>query len=155
MKPVKRISGFLAFTLFFASLIAAQEPQQEQRDPLDNTPPPAEGARGGNRGNAGARPTPPPPPPAVMPAPVTPIVSMTAPSPDPRVGLSAGRWDAGQAAWNMRMISTTPPSDASAGATHSDLAFIGKYVVQGNYNGFEIWDISNPEKPVLANAYMC
>jgi hypothetical protein len=80
---------------------------------------------------------------------------MTAPSPDPRVGLAAGRWDAGQAAWNMRMISTTPPSDASAGATHSDLAFVGKYAVQGNYNGFEIWDISNPDKPVLANAYMC
>src|SRR4029453_8922533 len=113
-------------------------------------------AQGGNRGaNAGARPTPPPPPPAVMPAPVTPIVSITAPSPDPRVGLAAGRWDAAQAAWNMRMISTTPPSDASAGATHSDLAFMGKYAVQGNYNGFEIWDISNPQKPVLANAFMC
>jgi hypothetical protein len=55
----------------------------------------------------------------------------------------------------MRMISTTPPSDASAGATHSDLAFTGKYAIQGNYNGFEIWDISNPSKPVLANAYTC
>jgi hypothetical protein len=80
---------------------------------------------------------------------------MTAPNPDPRVGLKAGRWDAGQAAWNMRMISTTPPSEASAGATHSDLAFTGKYAIQGNYNGFEIWDISNPAKPVLANAYTC
>jgi hypothetical protein len=90
-----------------------------------------------------------------MPLPVTPIVSMTAPSPDPRIGLSAGRWDAGQAAWNMRMISTTPPSEASAGATHSDLAFVSKYAIQGNYNGFEIWDISKPEKPVLANAYTC
>src|SRR6185295_9892 len=65
------------------------------------------------------------------------------------------RWDACQAAWNMRMISTTPQSDASAGATHSDLAFSGKYAIQGNYNGFEIWDISNPAKPVLANAYTC
>jgi hypothetical protein len=90
-----------------------------------------------------------------MPPPVTPIVSMTPPNPDPRVGLTAGRWDAGQAAWNMRMISTTPPSEASAGATHSDLAFSGKYAIQGNYNGFEIWDISKPEKPVLANAYTC
>jgi hypothetical protein len=90
-----------------------------------------------------------------MPPPVEPIVSMTPPSPDPRVGLSPGRWDAGQAAWNMRMISTTPPSEASAGSTHSDLAFTGKYAIQGNYNGFEIWDISNPAKPVLANAYTC
>src|SRR5262245_58167886 len=162
---MKRIAGLLAFSLFFTTLMTAQEPQQQQpqqqqqqqqRDPLGTTTPPAEGARGGaNRGNAGARPTPPPPPPAVMPAPVTPIISMTAPSPDPRVGLPAGRWDAGQAAWNMRMISTTPPSEASLGATHSDLAFTGKYAIQGNYNGFEIWDISNPAKPVLANAYTC
>src|SRR6185369_3588748 len=85
----------------------------------------------------------------------TPVVSMTPPTPDPRVGLAAGRWDAGQAAWNIRMVSTTPPSDASAGATHSDLAFSGKYAIQGSYNGFEIWDISNPSKPVLANAYTC
>src|SRR5205809_879753 len=55
----------------------------------------------------------------------------------------------------MRMISTTPPGVSSAGATHSDLAFTGKYTIQGNYNGFEIWDISNPAKPVLANAYEC
>ena len=151
MKSVTRFSGLLAFSLFFATLITAQE----QRDPVGAIAPPADGAPGGNRGNAGARPTPPPPPPAVMPAPVTPIISTTAPTPDPRVGLAAGRWDAGQAAWNMRMISTTPPSEASAGATHSDLAFMGNYVVQGNYNGFEIWDISNPEKPVLANAFMC
>src|SRR5262249_12497324 len=27
--------------------------------------------------------------------------------------------------------------------------------IQGNYNGFEIWDISNPAKPALANAYTC
>ena len=45
----------------------------------------------------------------VMPAPVTPIVSATAPSPDPRVGLAPGRWDAAQAAWNIRLVSTTPP----------------------------------------------
>ncbi|MBI4474197.1 MAG: hypothetical protein HY646_16115 [Acidobacteria bacterium] len=55
----------------------------------------------------------------------------------------------------MRMVSTTPPSASSAGATHSDLAFSGKYAVQGNYNGFEIWDIGNSAKPVLVNAYEC
>jgi hypothetical protein len=90
-----------------------------------------------------------------MPPPTPPIVSKTAPSPDPRVGLPPGLWNAGQAAWNMRMVSTTPPSPDSSGATHTDLAFSGKYAIQGNYNGFEIWDISNPLKPVLANAYTC
>jgi hypothetical protein len=90
-----------------------------------------------------------------MPAPVKPIVSATAPNPDPRVGLKAGRWDAAQAAWNMRLISTTPPGEKVNGATHSDLAFFDKYAIQGNYNGFEIYDISNPAKPVLAQSYLC
>jgi hypothetical protein len=90
-----------------------------------------------------------------MPPPVAPIVSTTAPAPDPRVGLKAGRWDAGEAAWNMRMISTTPPTGKTLGATHSDLAFSGKYAIQGNYDGFELYDISNPAKPVLAQSYLC
>jgi LVIVD repeat-containing protein len=109
---------------------------------------------GGGRGR-GAPPPPPPPPPSVMPAPVTPIVSATAPTPDPRVGLAAGRWDAAQAAWNLKMISTTPPAEKFLGVTNSDLAFTGKYAVQGNYNGFQVFDISNPEKPVLALTYVC
>jgi hypothetical protein len=90
-----------------------------------------------------------------MPKPVTPIVSATAPSPDPRVGLKAGRWDAAQAAWNMGMLSTTPPTAKVLGATHSDLAFTGNYVIMGNYNGFEIFDITNPSKPVLMQTYLC
>jgi hypothetical protein len=90
-----------------------------------------------------------------MPKPVTPIVSATAPSPDPRVGLKAGWWDAGQAAWNMRLVSTTAPTDKALGTTHSDLAFSGKYAIQGHYNGFDIYDISNPAKPALAQRYLC
>ena len=90
-----------------------------------------------------------------MPPPVAPIISATAPSPDPRVGLKPGRWDAGQAAWNMRMLSTTPPKGKTLGATHSDLAFSGNLVIQGNYNGFDIYDISNPSKPVLMQTYLC
>jgi hypothetical protein len=90
-----------------------------------------------------------------MPKPTEPIVSAITPSPDPRIGLKAGRWDAGQAGWNMRMISTTPPTGKALGATHSDLAFSGNYAIMGNYNGFEIFDISNPAKPVLAQQYLC
>lgn len=90
-----------------------------------------------------------------MPAPVTPIVSATAPSPDPRVGLSAGRWDAAQAAWNVRLVSTTPPAPKFLGVTNSDLAFTGKYAIQGNYSGFQIFDISNPAKPALVLTYLC
>jgi hypothetical protein len=125
-------------------ILAGQAAQNAPSTPAGNQAP-----------RPGERPPLPPPPPAVMPPPVTPIVSMTPPSPDPRVGLAAGRWDAGQAAWNMRVISVTPPSEPSLGATHSDLAFSGHYVIQGNYNGFEIWDVSNPVKPSLVNAYTC
>src|SRR4030095_16436601 len=88
-------------------------------------------------------PPPPQPPPDDMPKPVKPVVSATAPTPDPRPNLKAGRWDAEQAAWNMRMLSTTPPKGKTLGSTHSDLAFSGNLVIQGNYNGFDIYDISN------------
>jgi hypothetical protein len=90
-----------------------------------------------------------------MPAPPAPIVSATIPTPDPRIGLKPGMWDAQMALWNVRLVSTTPPPKGSLGATHSDLAFVGKYAIQGNYNGFEIWDISNPAKPTLASTYEC
>jgi hypothetical protein len=90
-----------------------------------------------------------------MPTPVTPIVSATKPSPDPRVGLAAGRWDAAQAAWNLRLVSTTPPAEKFLGVTNSDLAFTGKYVVQGNYNGFQVFDVSNPLKPTPVLTYVC
>ena len=53
------------------------------------------------------------------------------------------------------MLSTTPPKGKTLGATHSDLAFSGNLVIQGNYNGFDIYDISNPSKPVLMQTYLC
>jgi hypothetical protein len=90
-----------------------------------------------------------------MPKPAKPVVAATAPTPDPRPDLKPGRWDAGQAGWNMRMLSTTPPRGKTLGATHSDLAFSGNLAVQGNYNGFEIYDITNPSKPVLRQTYLC
>ena len=80
---------------------------------------------------------------------------MGPPSPDPRVGLKAGLFDAQQAAWNLRLVSTSPSQGPFAGVTNSDLAFSGKYAIQGNYNGYQVWDISNPAKPTLAVGYLC
>ncbi|HEU5049436.1 MAG TPA: hypothetical protein VFU00_03865, partial [Gemmatimonadales bacterium] len=77
------------------------------------------------------------------------------PSPDPRVGLRAGAMNAEEAAWNMRLVSNTPPSEKFVGVTNSDLAFLGNYAIQGNYNGYQVWDISNPAKPTLKTAYLC
>jgi len=82
-------------------------------------------------------------------------MSTTAPSPDPRVGLRAGLMDAGEAVWNLRVLSKTPPPERFAGVTNSDLAFTGQYAIQGNYNGYQIWDISNPSRPTLKTAYYC
>jgi len=86
---------------------------------------------------------------------VSPSVAAAAPSPDPRVGLKAGLWDAQEATWNLRVVSETRPSEKFLGVTNSDLSFLGKYAIQGNYNGYQVWDISNPAKPVLADAYLC
>lgn len=84
-----------------------------------------------------------------------PSYSTARPDPDPRIGLGAGLFDAEEAVWNLSVLSTTPPSDAFIGVTNSDLAFTGNYVIQGNYNGIQVWDISNPRKPSLVTEYVC
>ncbi len=82
-------------------------------------------------------------------------LSPGAPDPDPRVGLRAGLYDAAEAAWNLKLVSHSKPSKEFEGQTNSDLAFLGKYAIQGNYHGWQIWDISDPTKPVLETAYVC
>ncbi|MEP6691744.1 MAG: hypothetical protein ABJD07_11355, partial [Gemmatimonadaceae bacterium] len=82
-------------------------------------------------------------------------MSTSAPSPDPRVGLRAGKMDAAEASWNVRVLSKTQPSEKFVGSTMSDIAFNGNYVIQGSYNGYQIWDISNPSQPALKVANFC
>jgi len=82
-------------------------------------------------------------------------LSPGAPDPDPRVGLRAGLYDAAEAVWNLKVVSQSKPSKDFEGQTNSDLAFTGKYAIQGSYHGWQIWDISNPAKPVLETAYVC
>ncbi len=86
---------------------------------------------------------------------VTPDASVMPPSPDPRVGLAGGAMDAAEASWNMRLVSNTQPTEDFVGVTSSDLAFMGNYAIQGNYNGYQVWDISNPERVSLEAAYLC
>src|SRR5829696_8031180 len=64
--------------------------------------------------------------------------STTPPNPDPRVGLRAGKMDAGEAVWNLRVVSKTPPSEQFVDVTNSDLAFNRHYAIQGNYNGWQV-----------------
>jgi hypothetical protein len=90
-------------------------------------------------------------------------MSTTAPTPDPRVGLKGGWFDAGQAIWNLTLVSSTPPSAqfidrADPGASrlvNSDLAFLGPYIIQGNYSGYQIWNMSDPEHLTLKTSYVC
>ena len=48
-----------------------------------------------------------------------------------------------------------PPRALQLGSTNSDLAFKDHYVIVGNYNGFNIYDIANPDKTVLKTSVMC
>ena len=92
-----------------------------------------------------------------------PDMSVSKPLPDPRVGLGAGWFNAGTAAWNLRLVSSTPPSEKFINPStpgdrrlvNSDLSFVGQYVVQGNYSGYQVWDVSNLRKPSLHTAYVC
>ena len=96
-------------------------------------------------------------------------MSTAAPSPDPRVGLTPGTMKkvpgdtlrsevdvpAKEASWNMHLVSNSPSTIKFRGVTNSDLAFIGKYAIQGNYDGYQVWDISNTAHPALATYYYC
>ena len=83
------------------------------------------------------------------------MAGAAAPNPDPRIGLSAGLMNAGEAIWNLHLLSKTPPPQEFIGVTNSDLAFTGNYAIQGNYSGFLVWDISNPAQPSLVRGYLC
>jgi hypothetical protein len=82
------------------------------------------------------------------------MAKAAAPSPDPRVGLKAGLTDAGQAAWNMRLLSNTPTPEQFKGV-NSDLGFFGGYAIQGTFNGWLVWDLANPSHPTVRKGYFC
>src|SRR5690349_13490115 len=79
---------------------------------------------------------------------------------DPRNGLKPGMYDAGTAAQGMRLVSfSRKPAefDTARGLTfiNSDIAFRDHYVYQGNFAGFTIWDVKNPNKPEIAAVVPC
>jgi hypothetical protein len=79
---------------------------------------------------------------------------------DPRSNLKTGRFDAGVAASNMRLVSFSPKPaqfDTVRGLTfiNSDLAFGTHYAYQGNFAGFTIWDVANPAKPSVVSVVDC
>jgi len=89
-------------------------------------------------------------------------VAVQADTADPRAHLKAGLYDAGVAAKGMDLVAHVNKPDVfhpndPGGLTYanSDLAFGTHYVYQGNFSGLQIWDVSDPTKPVLTAAPVC
>jgi hypothetical protein len=84
-------------------------------------------------------------------------------SDDPRIGLRAGWTDAGEAAHGLDLLTNVPrptgfynPENlGDMRVANSDLAFFGDHVVVGNFNGFNIYDVSDPASPALVTSVVC
>ncbi len=55
---------------------------------------------------------------------------------------------------NLKQVAHLDKSGALT-ATNSDWAFQGRYAYGGNYNGFYVYDISNPKAPTVATQVLC
>ena len=82
---------------------------------------------------------------------------------DPRAALSPGLFDAGIAASGVELLKNTPKAagffdpanPGNFGFVNSDLAFEGDHAFVGNFNGFQIYDISDPANPALVTQVVC
>ncbi len=82
---------------------------------------------------------------------------------DPRVGLKPGLHDAGMALRGLELVAAArkpaaledPAGPGNFLYMNSDLAFRGNFVFQGNFSGFQVWDISTPTNPTMRLAYPC
>ena len=76
---------------------------------------------------------------------------------------SATDLDAGVAANGVELLAHrdkpagffNPASPGDFSFVNSDLAFEGDHAFVGNFNGFQIYDISNPANPTLRTAVVC
>ncbi len=80
---------------------------------------------------------------------------------DPREGLAPGYFPWSEASSNIELLDNDPrvaPFDAppgNFGFVNSDLAFIGENAIVGSFNGFQVYDISDPTDPVLRSSFVC
>jgi hypothetical protein len=90
---------------------------------------------------------------------------------DPRIGLKAGMYDAGEAASGLMRLTSIPKppafippppkpgehEDPRAGLTYanSDLAFQGNHAFMGNFYGVTMYDIADPAKAKLLTTLVC
>jgi hypothetical protein len=64
---------------------------------------------------------------------------------------AAAQTDPDSHSQNMKRLATLPKT----GTTNSDLAFWGRTMIAGNYDGFRVIDISDPEAPVVLSDVSC
>ena len=95
---------------------------------------------------------------------------------DPRVQLAAGFDDAGQAVWNMALVTSRPKpagffaptedadeEDDDGGRrrrgllsfSNTDMAFAGDILFEGNYHGFSTYRVEVPASPQLVASVVC
>jgi hypothetical protein len=90
-------------------------------------------------------------------------VAAAATTNDPRVGLAPGFTNPGVAQSGMELLAnrpkpagfSDPANPGSIAFANSDLAFEGKHAFVGNFNGFQIYDISDPANPTLRTTVVC
>jgi hypothetical protein len=56
---------------------------------------------------------------------------------------------------NLKQVAHRDKIGPFANSTNSDWAFQGKYAFSGNYNGFTVYDVSNPKAPFEATQLVC
>lgn len=98
---------------------------------------------------------------ALLPAAAT-VRAQSDTSADPRISLRGGWMDAGEAISNLVMVAHHAPAEGfnprapgDFRFVNSDMAFKGNYVIQGNFNGFIIWDIADPSHPTVRTSVVC
>jgi hypothetical protein len=92
-----------------------------------------------------------------------PAAAQTGDATDPRIGLSAGWSNAGQAIRGMRLLAHrdkpqgffNPQQPGDFGFANADLAFQGNHLFLGGYYGFQVWDISDPANPRVRATHVC
>jgi hypothetical protein len=100
---------------------------------------------------------------AVLAVTVAPSGAAAQEEPDPRVGLGAGWLDAETAIRNLELLAhhdkpegfVDPANPGNFGFVTSDLAFRGDNAFVGNFNGFNIYDISQPTAPAIVTSVVC
>ncbi|MFC6288470.1 LVIVD repeat-containing protein [Nocardioides sp. GCM10027113] len=55
---------------------------------------------------------------------------------------------------NLSLVHNIPKQAPLLG-TNSDLAFKGKYAYAGNYDGFTVYDLSDPAEPAVVKQFLC